>query len=329
MIKSSLLSRIAFGLFAFCFAATPVFAITQLTQTFVSSAGQDTNPCTQAQPCATFGQAILTTLPGGEVDALTTGNFGAFTVSHSMTIDGKGLASVDGFDLDSAVEINASSTDSVILRGVTINGAHGGNFGVDYAAGGSVLIEGSTISGFIYDSILDVTTGATTLVVKNSALTGAQTGVYANQTGGTTVLDHVTISGFTTYGIQQGLGTGNVIVNDSTISGGQYGICVHTASTGSTVMIERSTISGASVAGAFAGRGTTSIDASTLLLNNFAVEATNGGIVRISNNNIYSNKSSYICNTSGVVQTASNNRFGSDVGSSTPDCTSIVNIPLG
>jgi hypothetical protein len=80
----------------------------------------------------------------------------------------------------------------------------------------------------------------------------------------------------------------------------------------------------------FAGAGTTAIDSSTLFLNNYAVDASAGGIIRVSNNNIYNNKAAYICNgTSGIVQSAGNNRLASNTGSTAATCSTVGSIPLG
>jgi hypothetical protein len=72
---------IFFAVAATVFAAggSPVFA--QLAaNTWVSGVGDDTNPCTYADPCATFAQAISETAPGGEVDVLDPGDFGPIEI---------------------------------------------------------------------------------------------------------------------------------------------------------------------------------------------------------------------------------------------------------
>jgi hypothetical protein len=69
-----------FVLFVFVTAAHAALA----PQTFVSASGNDANPCTQASPCATFQAAISVTAPGGEVDALTAGNFVCFRLTTPL-----------------------------------------------------------------------------------------------------------------------------------------------------------------------------------------------------------------------------------------------------
>ena len=57
-------------------------------RTWVSGVGDDVNPCSRTAPCKTLGGAISRTDPGGEIDALDPGGFGAVTITRSVTIDG-------------------------------------------------------------------------------------------------------------------------------------------------------------------------------------------------------------------------------------------------
>jgi hypothetical protein len=70
--------------------------------TFVASRGVDTNPCSTTLPCATIGQALAITAPGGQITCLDpTGSPLGLTdisvVSSSVTIDCSGtiVPSVD------------------------------------------------------------------------------------------------------------------------------------------------------------------------------------------------------------------------------------------
>src|SRR5437016_460967 len=64
---------------------TPVQA--QATRTWVSGVGDDANPCTRTAPCKTFAGAISKTAPGGQIDCLDPGGFGALTITKAITID--------------------------------------------------------------------------------------------------------------------------------------------------------------------------------------------------------------------------------------------------
>src|SRR3981189_2318723 len=62
----------------------------QATRTWVSGPRSDANPCSRTAPCKTFAGAISKTAPGGEINALDPGGYGAVTITKSITIDGGG-----------------------------------------------------------------------------------------------------------------------------------------------------------------------------------------------------------------------------------------------
>src|SRR5215471_17997219 len=78
---------LAIASFMFAFAS---LAQAQATRTWVSGVGDDANPCSRTAPCKTFAGAISKTAPGGEIEALDPGGFGALTITKSITIDGGG-----------------------------------------------------------------------------------------------------------------------------------------------------------------------------------------------------------------------------------------------
>jgi len=63
----------------------------QENRTFVSVGGDDANKCRQATPCKTFQGALVKTNPGGEIDVLDSGGFGAVNINKAVTIDGSGV----------------------------------------------------------------------------------------------------------------------------------------------------------------------------------------------------------------------------------------------
>src|SRR5437899_9540885 len=58
----------------------------QASRTWVSGVGDDANPCSRTAPCKTFAGAISKTAPGGEIDALDPGGFGAVTITKAITV---------------------------------------------------------------------------------------------------------------------------------------------------------------------------------------------------------------------------------------------------
>src|SRR4051812_42997342 len=140
----------------------------QATRTWVSGVGDDANPCSRTAPCKTFAGAISKTAAGGEISVLDPGGFGSVTITKAMTINGGGtLAGVLAAGVPGVI-VNAGSADTVILRGLSIEGASSASHGVRFLAGGMLVIEDTTIAGFSQNGI-DVSLGASgKLAVKNT-----------------------------------------------------------------------------------------------------------------------------------------------------------------
>ena len=133
---------------AMLFIALPAHA--QLTRTFVSSSGVDTNPCTIAAPCATFAQAYSQVAANGIVAALDPGKYGPLTITGPVTIDGNGWAAItvpaNSNGSGSGITINGESSDNVILRGLEIDGAgQGVAAGIRFNSGASLTVTGCVV----------------------------------------------------------------------------------------------------------------------------------------------------------------------------------------
>src|SRR5260221_3311042 len=129
-------------------SASPVRALDML---WVSSSGSDGNTCGQASPCLTFQGAIN---KGGvvQINCLTSGNYGAFTVTASITIDcgtgNIGTVTTGGAG-NSAIVINTASTATVVLRHLSLNGRGTANYGIDTSFNsGTLIVEDCRIQGF-------------------------------------------------------------------------------------------------------------------------------------------------------------------------------------
>src|SRR5262245_58154220 len=121
----------------------------QATRTWVSGFGDDVNPCSRTAPCATFAMAILKTAARGEIDILDPGDFGPLTIKKSITIDGHlggGRALV--LAASRPIKIQAGPTDTVVLRGLTIDGVGVGATGIQFVTGGPLSVEECTLDGF-------------------------------------------------------------------------------------------------------------------------------------------------------------------------------------
>src|ERR1700756_5323776 len=105
----------------FMICLLPIVAQAQATRTWVSGVGDDANPCSRTAPCKTFAGAISKTAPGGEINCLDPGGFGAVTITKSVTIDCHeifGSVLVSGTN---AINI-AAAGGNVTLRNLNLNG---------------------------------------------------------------------------------------------------------------------------------------------------------------------------------------------------------------
>ncbi len=132
-----------------------------ITRTFVSNTGDDDNPCTVNLPCRTFVGAYNKTDARGEINALTSGDFGfTISISKSITIDGGAghVASLTPLGQGGhAIAIAAAPGDTVIIRNLTLNGRDVVPSGLHYGLGGLVVLENVTFDRFT----------STALTVKN------------------------------------------------------------------------------------------------------------------------------------------------------------------
>jgi hypothetical protein len=177
MIKLTPLLTAAGTIFLALLAAVPATA--QATRTWISGVGDDVNPCSRTAPCKTFAGAISKTAAGGEIDALDPGGFGGVTVTKAITLAaegaGEGGVSVGGAN---GVTINAGANDTVILRGLQIDGgplSQNSPNGVRFIAGGKLAIQNCAIRNFTGPSpygygILFAPSGASSLFVSDTVL---------------------------------------------------------------------------------------------------------------------------------------------------------------
>ena len=208
-------------------ALTASPASAQATRTWVSGVGDDVNPCSRTAPCKTFAGAISKTAAGGEINCLDPGGFGAVTIIKSITIscpytEGGALAGGNG------VVVNAGVNDVVVLRGLDIFGVNPPTNGVRFVAGGTLIIEDTTIRRFNATNSFGVSfqPGGTSRLIMNNVVintngngaTGG--GVQIQPTGAgvaTATLDHVRIQDNANNGLFIS-GAATVMIANSNIS---------------------------------------------------------------------------------------------------------------
>ena len=181
------------------FAAT---APAQNNRSAVSLLGSDANPCTTTAPCRSFGAAMAQTNPGGEIIALDTAGYGAFTIDRPITVSGApGIHAALTITTGVGISINVSSGDRVVLRNlVLISG--GGSTGIDIPTAAETRVFDCVVRGFTF------------------------AGINMSAAGGVSV-DRCTIIENGTYGINVGSTTttpARATINDSLIAGNNLGI---------------------------------------------------------------------------------------------------------
>lgn len=149
----------------------------QATRTWVSGVGDDANPGSRTAPCKTFAGAISKTAPGGEIDALDPGGFGALTITKSITLDGGGgqVASVLVAGTN-AIVVAAGANDVVIIRNMRFDGimgsANSGLNGIRFISGKALVVENCEFMGFAQSGV-DVALGNPgTVSISNTTIVG-------------------------------------------------------------------------------------------------------------------------------------------------------------
>ena len=126
----------------------------QATRTWVSGVGDDANPCSRTAPCKTFAGAISKTAPNGEINVLDPGGFGGVTITKPITISSEGFEAGVLVSGTNAIIVNVpNATDSVVLRGLDIEGLGTGLNGITIITGGTVFVEKCTINHFTQSGI--------------------------------------------------------------------------------------------------------------------------------------------------------------------------------
>jgi hypothetical protein len=130
-------------------------AVTLANRVFVSQrSGNDANPCNNIlTPCQTFAGAVLQLNPGGEAIVLDSGGYGPVTITQSLTIEAPpGVLAFIHPPSGVAVTVNAGASDTVVLRGLVLNGGAGDAIAVNTV---KVLhVENCVIEGFGGDGVL-------------------------------------------------------------------------------------------------------------------------------------------------------------------------------
>jgi hypothetical protein len=191
------------------------------------------------------------------------------------------------------------------------------------------------------------------VVIRNVSINGVGTGINGIRflAGKSLTLDNVTISGFTTRGVDMSMAaTAKLVARNTRITNGATGIFITTTvgtaqasledvhltglttgldvSTNGRATISSSVISGNSSNGIVASQGSAriNVDACQLTFNDGTAIFANasGAIIRISNNEIVNNNTGISILAGATVQSAGNNRDEGNIGTVAPNGTMTV-----
>lgn len=229
MDRKTLTSAILGGLLVALLPAAAAQA--QATRTWVSGVGDDANPCSRTAPCKTFAGAISKTAPGGEINVLDPGGFGAVTITKSITISSTSSEAGVLVSGTNGIVVQAGPADTVVLEGLDFEGLGTGLNGVNFTSGALLVIQRCKIHKF-----------ATNGVFAQSSTAGARTVI--NQS---LILSNGTQSSANSGGVT--IGTGNVVnVNDTLIQNNlNYGV---QANAGGTAAFLRAIVTPTGITGA-------------------------------------------------------------------------------
>jgi len=162
----------------------------QATRTWVSGVGNDANPCSRTAPCKTFAGAISKTADKGEISVLDPGGFGTVTIGKGLTINGTGtLAGILNSLGSNGIIVNATASDTVIIREISIAGAGTGANGIRFLGGKTLMVDHCWIYGQNNAATsrgIDVSvSGTSTLKVINTVIENVnEDGMHLNSSGG-------------------------------------------------------------------------------------------------------------------------------------------------
>jgi hypothetical protein len=313
-----LVTAIACSLFA-------ASAQAERARVFVASYGSDSNPCTFGSPCKTFQNAVSVVADHGEVTAIDSAGFGPVTITNkSVTIsspDGveAGIAVASG---DNGITINAGSTDTIVLRGLTIDGAGVGYNGIVFNSGGNLVVKNCVLQDFVGNDstgngiLIAPASGTITFTIVDTIVTNSVNAgiLYLPPSGSATatgVIDHVVVTGSENAGIAAlGLASGgsaaisisNSVISNNTENTQAYGVV---ASRGSITM---------------------TLDNDEISYNFDGIE-NNGGTMVLGRSTITNNSDAGIYN-GGTIDTFLNNQIYANGNSNAVGGAPLINVPL-
>src|SRR5271170_3410593 len=167
MVKMTL---VAGALFSLCLAAVPAEAT--VDHTYVSGKGTDTGGCIdQATACRSFAYALTQTSASGEIIVMDPADYSPVTITKSISIvaDAGGPAGII-LATGTAITISAGASDTVNLRGLTLEGEGTADVGIRLNSAGTLTVSDCFVRHFAGPGIVIIPSGALNASILNSVM---------------------------------------------------------------------------------------------------------------------------------------------------------------
>jgi hypothetical protein len=148
-------------------------------RTFLSAAGSDSNNCINVlTPCRHLATAYAATAADGEIYVLDPANYGSLTITHGVSIEGHGWASIAPVANGNAITINANPGDKINIIGVVLDGTALANTnGILFNSGGSLTVADSVVRNFSLDGIRVPPTSGTLMLLLTDVVVSDNSGL--------------------------------------------------------------------------------------------------------------------------------------------------------
>jgi Right handed beta helix region len=278
-------------------------ASAQVARVFLAGTGNDAGDCTnQATPCRSLQGAVTACPVNGEIIILDNGGYGSANITKSLTVNAS--AGIVAF-IARTITVNIASTDKVVLRGLSMNGVvFGDGVGINFIAGGTLVVENSVIAGFTNGTGIDQFAAGSNLIVNNCEFRNNFYGVAntGSDTNSNTVIENSRFEYNNASGVHAPNGTANVSIRNSVLANNNSGVFASSFSSTQPVLIV--------------------VDMCTIAHNRTGMAASvNPGAsatIRVTNSTIYHNEDGMIIFGAGAaIESYGNNRVTANTNNST------------
>jgi hypothetical protein len=166
------------------------------------------------------------TAPGGEINVLDPGGYGAVTITKSISIISVGFEAGVLVSGTNGIVVNVASTDKVLLEGLDIEGLGTGLNGITVIGGGRTTIRKCSIRNFTQNGVNLQGTLNARVVVEDSVILNNAGGFNMQGAGNvmnTAFVQNTVLDSNTSFATQ--VAGGNILVlSGSTLTGSPFSI---------------------------------------------------------------------------------------------------------